>query len=321
MRILLLDDSNLPLAAMLSHWHKWLFPLLFLVLPHSAFAGNATDLPAATYRTTVSEIRVTFFATDDKNRPVDKIEKDDFAVVDNGMVIRDFRSLMRSDETALDVVALVDASESVAPRFQATVYDVLQLVSQKQSAPDHAISVMSFSGLQATLLCSDNCRSTGSGQRLLAAKAEGATPLFDALAYSADFVAQRRAPGVRPVLILLSDGDDTISKISSRDAVEAVIASGANVYAIDSNRSGSASHSSMGLQRIAEATGGRYFPAEAHPAEVLRSAQEDLHASYIVTYQLPSHTAGFHSLRILPKHNLNLQFHCRSGYYYGTKNP
>jgi len=319
MRILLLDDSNLPIAAMLSHRRKWLFPLLFLILPHSAFAGNAIDIPAATYRTTVSEVRVTFFVTDDKNRPVGKIEQDDFAVVDNGMVIRDFRSLMRSDETALDVVALVDASESVAPRFQATVNDVLELVSQRQSAPDDAISVMSFSGLQATLLCSDNCRSTGAGQRLLAAKAEGATPLFDALAYSADFMAQRRAPGVRPLLILLSDGDDTISKISSRDAVEAVIASGANVYAID--RSGNAPHGGIGLQRIAEATGGRYFPAEAHAAEVLRTAQEDLRASYIVTYQLPSHAVGFHSLRILPKHNLNLQFHCRSGYYYEPKNP
>jgi len=321
MRILLVNDSELPVAAMLSHRHKWLFPLLFLLLPHPAFAGNADIPPAATYRTTVSEVRVTFFATDDKNRPVDKIEKDDFAVVDNGMVIRDFRSLMRSDETALDVVALVDASESVAPRFQTTVNDVLGLVSQRQSAADDSISVMSFSGLQATLLCSDNCRSTGAGQRLLAAKAEGATPLFDALAYSADFMAQRRAPGVRPVLILLSDGDDTISKISSRDAVEAVIASGANVYAVDMNRSGNAPHGGIGLQRIAETTGGRYFPPEAHAAEVLRAAQEDLRASYIVTYHLPSHTVGFHSLRILPKHNLSLQFHCRSGYYYEPKNP
>jgi hypothetical protein len=36
----------------------------------------------------------------------------------------------------------------------------------------------------------------------------------------------------------------------------------------------------------------------------------------VVSYALPSRQKGFHSLRILPKHNLNLQFHSRKGYYY-----
>ena len=304
-----------------SYRYSWSAALLFLMLSRVALAGSAYDPPAVTYRTTVSEVRITFFGTDEKNRPVDKIGKDDFAVVDNGIVVRDFRSLTRSQETALDVVAAVDASESVAPRFQATVTDVLQLVSQRQLATDDNISVMTFSGLRPLVICARDCRSAAAGQKLLAVKAAGATPLFDALADGARFISNRRTPGVRPVLILFSDGDDTISKTPARDALEEVIASGALLYAIDLNKTGEFTRGSDALQQMAEMTGGRYFPAGEGAVHVLKTALEDLRASYVVTYQLPSRAVGFHSLRILPRHNLNLRFHCRNGYYYENDIP
>jgi len=118
------------------------------MLPAIVFAASANDPPAATYRTTVSEVRVTFFTTDENNHSVDTVRKDDFAIVDSSMVVREFRSLSRSDETALDVVVVVDASESVAPRFQATMNEVLQLVFQRQVTTDDNISVVSFGGRQ-----------------------------------------------------------------------------------------------------------------------------------------------------------------------------
>ena len=292
--------------------------LSFFVLQYLAFAQN---VPATTYRTTVSEVRITFFATDQNNHPVDKIGRDDFAVVDHGIVVRDFRSLERSDETALDVVTVVDASESVAPRFPRTVNEVLQLVSQEQLASDDNVSVVSFGGLQPALICSRSCRNAGAEQRLLAVRATGASPLFDALAYGANLIANRQTAGVRPVLILFSDGDDTISKTSGREALEAVIASGALLYTIDLNKPASASNGSVALQQMAEATGGRYFSVGEGAVQVLQAALKDLHASYVVTYQLPSRAVGFHSLHILPKHDLNLRFHCRNGYYYDTAVP
>jgi VWFA-related protein len=301
--------------AMLSHRYGWSSALALFIFPCIFFAEIVGD-PAATYRTTVSEVRVTFFATDENNHPVDTVRKEDFAVVDNGIVVREFRSLSRSDETSLDVVVAVDASESVAPRLQATMTDVLHLVSQKQVADDDNISVVSFGGLQPVMMCTRNCRSLAAGQQLLAVRAGGATPLFDALAYSANFISSRHTPGVRPVLIVFSDGNDTISKHSAPDALEAVIASGALLYTIDLNKPGSATNGSVALQRMAEASGGRYLSIREGAANVLEAALEDLRASYIVTYKLPSRAVGFHSLYILPKHDLKLRFHCRSGYYY-----
>ena len=298
--------------AMLSPRHNW--PALAILFLPCVLPIGTNDFHSTTYRSAASEVRLTFCATDEHNRSVGTVKKEDFAVVDNGLVIRNFRSFSRSDETALDLLAVMDVSESVAPRFRAGLQDMLQLVSGSQPVSDDSISVLSFKGVQPVVICSGNCRGSAAESSLLALHASGATPLFDALAFGADFISHRRAPGVKPVLIVLSDGDDNVSRTSAGDALEAVIASNALIYSIDLGNPENPSDGSRILQQISEATGGRYFPSREGVANVLKAVIEDLHASYVVTYQLPNHQAGFHSLRILPTHNLSLRFHCRNGY-------
>jgi VWFA-related protein len=289
------------------------FCIVCLLASYSFAAGSpANDSSETVYHSGVSEVRITFFATDGNNRPVEKISVEDFAVVDSGVVVRNFRSLTKSDETTLDVVALVDVSESVAARFRSTVDDLLQLISQKQLAADDHLSVISFGGPQPALLCSRDCRSSAA-QKLAAIKPAGATPLFDALVAGIDLINQHKAPGVRPVLVLFSDGDDTISRHTSGDALNAMISSGVVLYAIDLNNPRDA-QSSIFLERLADTTGGRYFSIRDGSVHVLEAALEDLRASYVVTYPLPTTTIGLHSLRILPKHDLTLRFHSRTSY-------
>jgi VWFA-related protein len=352
---------------MLTHAHVR-SALLALSALTCAFGGTATAGVAAevrredkndasgvtTYRSIVSEVRVTFFATDENNRALDTVTKSDFAVVDSELVIRNFRSLTRSDETALDVVVLVDLSESVAPRVRTAIGDVLQLVAREQSMADDNISVLSFgggfgptTGIRPVILCSSGCRASDSVSKLQAVKSGGSTPLFDALIFAADFIAQHRRAGVRPVLILFSDGYDTISLHSASAALQAAQDEDMLIYSVDmgtreneasrqsSNyRSNYRSNQNVGsifLRQVAEATGGRYFSSSsgsslrfAQPVgagTVLNAVLDDLRASYVVSYDLPSHQAGFHSLRLLPTHNLNLTFHSRDGYNYEPSGP
>ncbi len=185
-------------------------------------SGSSADV---TYRSTVSEVRLTFFATDETNHGVETLQNNDFAVVDDGLVIRQFRSFARSNVTHLEIVVLVDVSQSVVSRFRQEIGDVLQLISSTQSIPEDHISVISFGGMRQTVICSGNCRDSSVSSRLLEAKADGATPLFDALQFAGNFVAQRRAADARPVVILFSDGEDTISRVSSIDALHAVLES------------------------------------------------------------------------------------------------
>ncbi len=318
---------------MLAHWQIRSVLLTLLVFTYASAAEDATGssgLP--TFRSSISEVRVTFFATDENNHPLATVTKSDFAVVDNELVVRNFRSFTRSDETSLDVVALVDLSESVAPHFRVAMNDVLQLVAREQSIPDDNIAVLSFGGApgggRPAILCASGCRAADSVVRLLAAKGGGTTPLFDALIFGADFISHHRRAGVRPVIILFSDGNDTISTHSAREALQAVLDEGALIYSVDvgtpgnqsSNQTSNQTTGSMFLRRVSDATGGRYFSLRLSQqdgaATALNAVLADLHASYVVTYDLPSHQPGFHSLRLLPTHNLNLTFHSRNGYDY-----
>jgi len=289
--------------------------------------SQSSTLPA--YRSTVSEVRVAFFAIGENNRPVENLTQADFAVVDGERVVRSFQSFAHSDEAPLDVVALVDLSDSAAPRFRVAMNEVLQLVMREQSTPDDQIAVISFGGMRPALLCASGCGDSSSLARLLAVKSGGTTPLFDALRLGADFLLHHGRAGARPVMILFSDGNDTISLHSAREALEAVLDAGAPIYSIDMGTadigiSSSELPGSMFLRQVSEATGGRYFsPAcfqrfsrKDGAATVLNTVLDDLRASYVVTYALPSHHAGFHSLRLLPTHNLNLTFRSRNGYYY-----
>ncbi len=238
--------------ASLSHRQGWSFTVLLTIFPCVFFASTTNDAPSAIYRTGASEVRIAFFATDDKNHLVESIDRNDFAVVDGDAVIRDFRSLTRSGETPLDIVLLVDASESVAPRYQAVT----------------------------------------------------------------QFISDRPAAGARQVLIIFSDGEDTISGTTPQDALESLAATGAVLYTVDVHASRRESSGKYWLQQMAESTGGRALSFQDGEASILQAVLTDMRASYVVTYQLPRRTAGFHSLRILPKHNLNLRFHCRRGYFY-----
>ena len=308
--------SKYPAMALLSHRQGWSLTVLLAIFPCLLCARAENDAPDIAYRTGTSEVRVTFFATDENNRLVQAIDRNDFAVVDGEMVVRDFRSLTRSDETKLDIVVLVDTSESVAPRFQAIADQVLRLISRNHSGDD--LSIITFAGLRPFLLCAADCGGAATESTIRSLNPAGPTPLFDSLAFSAGFLADRHAAGVRQVLILLSDGNDTISRTSARHALDSVIATGALLYTVNPNKPARDPKGSFALAQMAEATGGRSFsaPNDADAAEVLEAALADLRASYVVTYPVPSRAAGFHSLRILPKHNLNLRFHCRRGYFY-----
>jgi VWFA-related protein len=303
--------------ALLSHRQGWSLAVLLAFFPCLFYASSTSDDPLTTYHTGASEVRISFFATDARNHPVEDLGKDDFAIVDDGMVIRDFRSLAHASDAALDLVLLVDDSESIAPRFQQVQQAVLKLISSDSLSADDRVSIVTFAGMRPTVFCVQDCGAPATRQKLLAAKAEGATPLFDAVNYTAHLVTSQREPSARQVVILFSDGHDTISRASYGDALQAMIASGALLYTVNIDRSeDSSSQGSRSLQQMAESTGGRSFHLPDHAVDLLQAVLADLHASYIVTYQLPSRVAGFHSLRILPKHNLNLRFYCRKGYNY-----
>jgi VWFA-related protein len=307
-RVTRLLSSVILVATVMSH---------HLVSAQSAASGYH-ESSSLIYHHSVSEVRLVFFATDERNHPVGDLQKNDFAVVDDGAVIRDFRSFARADLINLDVMVLMDSSESVLPRLPQEVAEVQQLISQWPWRSGDKLSVLSFSRMQTRLICSEDCRDSFSAERIDSSSKGGATPLFDAVKKAADILHARAQPDVWRVIILFSDGDDTISVASLKEALGAILDSEAQVYAVDNSVSARPSNGTAILQKIATDSGGRYLGNNDGAVNVLNNVIDDLHSARVVTYALPAADAGFHSIRILPTHNLTLQFHCRSGYYHGA---
>jgi len=77
-----------------------------------------------------------------------------------------------------------------------------------------------------------------------------------------------------------------------------VLDAGALIYSVDMGKDQTSG--TLFLRQASDATGGRYFSARFSQHEgvatVLNAVLEDLRASYVVTYDLPSRHTGFHSL-------------------------
>jgi VWFA-related protein len=306
------------MATLVPHRRPW--PLCSLLLCCAGISPAIAGDPAEfTYRTNATEVRLSFSATDQNNHGVATLQASDFAVVDKDVIVRKFESFTRSDWTKLEIAILIDASESVTPRFRHEIADVLDLISQTAGILDENLSMFSFHGLEPALLCAGVCRATRAAERLPAGRAGGLTPLFDTIVFASDFLSHRSDAHAERVLIVFSDGADTISRNSLADAIDAALSNDVQVDGIDLNQPSYSSEGAAVLRNVAITTGGHYFPPPDGAAHAVNVILEDFRASYTISYRLPSQASGFHRVRILPTHDLNLQFRSRSGYYFPNR--
>jgi VWFA-related protein len=293
---------------------------IFSSMTCRGFAQDAATPAELTLRSNVAEVRMTFSTTDQNNRVIATLQPSDFAIVDQDLVVRAFRSFARSEYARLDVAVLLDASGSITSQFRQERSNVLQVIAQSDGVPDESFSVISFRDLRPAVVCEGNCRSLNAAAEFPAVVSGGQTPLYDSIVFGSRMLARGNDLHARKILVLFSDGVDTISLKSLTDAVDSALDNDVAIYSVDISAPPHLYPGTLVLRNLAVNTGGRYFPVEVGSAKVLDAILEDFHAAYTVAYKLPSHTTGFHLVRILPTHNLGLQFHCRRGYYYPS-NP
>jgi len=120
-------------------------------------------------------------------------------------------------------------------------------------------------------------------------RAKGMTTLNDAIVDAAKALSAR--PEKRKAIIILSDGVDTYSKVSSEKAVESALAIGASIYAVDmSANEGPGFHNQQSaaiLKSFAEKSGGRFVATPGGPAlrEAFASIAEELGHQYTIAYR------------------------------------
>jgi len=157
----------------------------------------------------------------------------------------------------------------------------------------------------------------------------GSTAIWDAVWATAEELISASAEHTRRAIILLTDGDDTSSRMKIHDAIERAQKADALVYAIGIGDRYTFNVDEGALRKIAERTGGRaYFPKhERDLRDAFVQIQRDLREQYLVAYS-PSNKARDGSFRKIEIQLVNpalrqqdLKLNYRSGYFAKSAGP
>lgn len=126
----------------------------------------------------------------------------------------------------------------------------------------------------------------------------GSTAIWDAVWASSNELLALSADHTRRTIILLTDGEDTISQVKMHEAIERAQKADALIYAIGIGDSYHGGVDEGSLKKITEQTGGRaYFPrSESDLRKAFDQIQRDLREQYLIAYS-PSNKARDGSYR------------------------
>jgi Ca-activated chloride channel homolog len=292
-----------------------------------------------------------FFTAADKNRRfVGNLKPEDIRVLEDGQAQEIF-TFQQNIDLPLSIAILIDTSRSeerVLPDLKIAARAFLENVLRAQK--DEA-AILSFTG-ETTL----EQGFTGNVERLRHAidrvefvppsgyigggvvvngtppisgtnqSLAGSTAIWDAVWATAEELIGSSAENTRRAIILLTDGEDTSSRMKMHEAIERAQKADSLIYAIGIGDRYSFNIDEGSLRKITEQTGGRaYFPKhERDLREAFDQIQRDLREQYLVAYS-PSNKARDGSYRRIEiqliNPNLkqqNLKLNYRAGYFAKT---
>jgi VWFA-related protein len=252
-----------------------------------------------------------FTVTDKERRFITTLRAEDVRVLEDG-VPQTLFTFQRETDRPLAIVFLIDISasqESTLPnekaaarlfienviksnRDQVAIVPFTGLAYLEQDLTRDVLNV--YSVLQRVEVAAPAYIGSGkpltgivTGPGLAAPPSEGSTAIWDAVALTAGNVLAK-APGQRRrAIILLSDGGDTTSRLSKKEAVNRALAAETVVYAIgigDSRLEGVDPRAD--LRDIAERTGGRaFFPDKKFDLNAaFAEIERELRTQYLIAY-------------------------------------
>ena len=114
----------------------------------------------------------------------------------------------------------------------------------------------------------------------------GGTAIWDAIWATSNELLGATAEHTRRAIILLTDGEDTVSQVHMRDAINRAVKNDALIYAIGIGDRYNFGIDEGSLKKLTEATGGRaYFPRnERDLRDAFAQIEKDLREQYLIAY-------------------------------------
>ena len=247
-------------------------------------AQNAAEEepPQATIRVDVKEVQIPFSVFDKKGNLVLDLKKEDFRVFENGAE-QEILYFSAPANLPLRFGILVDTSSSARQRLKFEKEAAMQLGYYVLTHnKDHQGFLMTFDH-GPDVVQDFTTEADDLTQALDKLQAAGGTALFDALieACQKNLVAAP-GPGIpRRVLVVFSDGEDTLSKHSLEQAVDVALRADVRIFAVSSNGYGMNAPGDEVLKRLVEETNGRmYSPLDQLPSAAFATCYISKHQLY-----------------------------------------
>ncbi len=252
--------------------------------------------PAETLKVDVKLVNVFVTVTDAHSAPVGGLTKENFSLLEDGQP-QNISIFEKQSAAPLSIALAVDTSLS-------TRHDLpLEQASAKRFAhailrPVDALSVYGFSEYvrESTTFTADLKRIDEGIDHI---RLGAATALYDAI-YLVSRALDRRQG--RKVIVLITDGGDTISKINYKEAVRAAQEAEATVYSIIvvpiENSAGRETGGEHALIQLSEDTGGKYYYATSISQldDAFQKISDELRTQYLLAYY-PIHRTSFSDFR------------------------
>lgn len=244
-------------------------------------ADTAAD---TTFKVEVKLVNVFVTVTDEHGAPVAGLSKDNFQVFEDEK-LQKVSVFDKESELPLSIVLDIDTSLSTR-RLLPLELNSARRFAQAILRPVDGLSLYSFSEVvdQVVPFTSD-LKAIDHGIDHLPLGA--ATALYDAIYLGADALNAREG---RKVMVVITDGGDTLSKMDYQQAVRAAQISEAIVYSIivvpieaSAGRDTGGEHA---LIQLSEDTGGKYFYATTLPEldQAFKTISDELRTQYLLAY-------------------------------------
>jgi Ca-activated chloride channel family protein len=256
-----------------------------LLVPATRAADPQNDAQQPpTISVDVKLVNVFATVTDAHGAPVSTLTKGNFALSEDG-VPQTISVFSRESQLPLSIVMAIDASLSTKKDLK------LELASARRFAheilrPQDSMSLCQFSELVEELVpfTSDLKRIDAGIDRV---HVRSATAMYDAIYLGSEALLKRQG---RKVMVIITDGGDTMSSTSYQEALRAAQQAEATVYSLimvpieaSAGRDLGGEHA---LIQLSHDTGGKYFYADTLPRleRAFEQISDELRTQYLLAY-------------------------------------
>jgi Ca-activated chloride channel homolog len=256
-------------------------------VPKPPWAKPSSSAPAqddTTFKVDVKLVNVFVTVTDQNGAPVGGLEKKNFRLLEDD-VPQKIAVFSKESELPLSIVLDIDTSLSTRKDLPLELNSARHFAHAILRSVD-ALAVYGFSeAVDEVVPFTGDLRTIDHGIEHL--RLGAATALYDAIYVGSGALEHRQG---RKVLVVITDGGDTVSKVDYQEALRAAQISEAIVYSIivvpieaSAGRDTGGEHA---LIQLSSDTGGKYFYATTVPQleHAFQTISDELRTQYLLAY-------------------------------------